>query len=57
MPKGREGEYATKKELNRLQKEVYENWEMNNKLHQKNLKVLNSLVNKLSSNKPKKFRR
>ena len=57
MPKGREREYATKKELNRLQKEVYENWEMNNKLHQKNLKVLNNLVNKLSANKPKKFRR
>jgi len=64
MPKGKEYQYATKKQLKELQKEVDENekWnnerhDMNNELHQKNLKVLNSLTNKLSANKPKKFRR
>jgi len=61
MPKGKEYLYATKKDLNRLQKEVDENYKMNSELHQKNLKVLNSLVNKLGK-KPKtrtinKFRR
>ena len=61
MPKGKEYLYATKKDLNRLQKEVDENYKMNSELHQKNLKDLNSLVNKLGK-KPKtrtinKFRR
>ncbi len=49
--------YATKKELKRLQNEVDENYEMNRELHNKNLKVLNSLVNKLSNKPSKKFRR
>tara|TARA_Y100000004_G_scaffold107947_1_gene121058 strand:+ start:2362 stop:2556 length:195 start_codon:yes stop_codon:yes gene_type:complete len=64
MPKGKEYKYATKKQLKRLKKQVDENEKWNNtrhdmssELHQKNLKALNSLVNKLSNKPSKKFRR
>ena len=63
MPKGyrrnKEYLYATKKDLNRLQKEVDENYEMNRELSNKNNDLIKSLVNKLGK-KPrttKKFRR
>ena len=54
MPKGKEYQYATKKDLKRLQKEVDDNWFRGTNYSIKNRSMIDKLDKKIKS---KKFRR
>lgn len=57
MPKGKEYQYATKKQLKKLQKEVDDNFEETKGIEEELFSVVIDLDKRLKRSESKKFRR
>lgn len=57
MPKGKEYQYATKKQLNKLQKEVDDNYRDNREIEEELFSKVIDLDKRVKRSETKKFRR